>query len=132
MTAKPSKSPITFGNGENPAVTALDAWMSFNRPMLNAMTELNGKLIEQAAKANNEWLGLISRRLSEDMATSKRFMECKTLQEVLELYSDFLQRAQRQYQDEFQYFARLNQKLADETATMVRSHLEEANAELRH
>ena len=101
--------------------------------MVNAMTELNGKLLEQAAKANNEWLGFIGRRLNEDMATSKRFMECKTLQDVIDLYQEFFQRAQQQYQAEFQYFARFNQKLADETATVVRSHLEDvANSELRH
>lgn len=132
MTGKVSKS-INMEHEENPALTAFEAWVSFNRPMVNAMTELNGKLMEQAAKANNEWLGFIGRRLNEDMATSKRFMECKTFQDVVDLYQEFFQRAQQQYQAEFQYFARFNQKLADETATVVRTHLEDvANSEVRH
>lgn len=131
MTGKITKS-FELSGGENPAMAALEAWMGFNRPMVNAMTEFNGKLIEQAAKANNEWLGFLSRRMNEDMATSQRFMECRTMQDVFALYTDFFQRAQKQYQDEFQYFARMNQKLADETASLVRSRMEEANAEMRH
>ncbi len=132
MTGK-IQNTINMEHDQNPALSAFEAWVSFNRPMMNAMTELNGKLLEQAAKANNEWLGFLGRRLNEDMATSKRFMECKTLQDVLDLYQEFFQRAQQQYQAEFQYFAKFNQKLADETATVVRSHLEDvANSELRH
>ncbi|WP_439543606.1 phasin family protein [Hyphomicrobium sp.] len=106
--------------------------MSFNRPMLEAMTELNGRLIEQVSRANNEWLGFVNRRMSEDMAASKRFMECKTVQDVFSAYSDFVQRAQQQYQAEFQYFARLNQKLADETATVLKSRIDEVEADMRH
>jgi hypothetical protein len=132
MSAKLSKSTIDMGSGENPALAAFETWMSFNRPMVSAWTEFNGRMIEQAAQANNEWLSFLGRRMNEDMVMSKRFLDCRTLQEVTALYAEFLQRAQKQYQDEFQHFARLNQKLADETATIVRSHLEDAGAEMRH
>ncbi len=131
MTAKLSKSSFD-SQIENPATAAIEAWLNFNRPMLSVWTELNGKLIEQATKANNEWLGFLGRRMSEDMALSKRFMECKTLQDVIALYSEFFQRAQQQYRDEFQNFARFNQQFADETASAMRAHLETAGSELRH
>jgi hypothetical protein len=117
---------------ENPAIAALEAWVSVNRPMMAALTELNGRFIEQVSKANNEWLGFINRRLNEDIAASQRLMECRTLQDVFAAYSEFMQRAQQQYQAEFQHFARLNQKLANETATVINSHMETVAQELRH
>jgi hypothetical protein len=106
--------------------------MSINRPMLEAMTELNGRFIEQVSRANTEWIGFVNRRLNEDMAASQRFMECKTVQDVFAAYSDFVQRAQAQYQAEFQYFARLNRKLADETASVIKSRMDKAEASVRH
>ena len=132
MNANASRSLADQGLDKNPGLASLETWMSINRPMLEAMTEINGRLIEQVSRANNEWLGFVNRRMKEDMAASKRFMECKTVQDVFSAYSDFVQRAQQQYQAEFQYFARLNQKLADETATVLKSRMEEAEADLRH
>lgn len=132
MNANASRSLADQGLDRNPGLASLETWMSFNRPMLEAMTELNGRLIEQVSRANNEWLGFVNRRMNEDMAASKRFMECKTVQDVFSAYSDFIQRAQQQYQAEFQYFARLNQKLADETATVLKSRMEEVEADMRH
>jgi glutathione S-transferase len=132
MNAKASRAGFEMESNGNPAMVAFETWMNIQRPMISAMTEINGKIFEQAARANNEWLGFLSRRFNEDMATSQRLMECRTMQDVFAAYSDFLNRAQQQYQAEFQYFTRLNQKIADETASVVKSSLEEANAELRH
>ena len=132
MTSKLSKSVFESQQFGNPAAAAIEAWINFNRPMMNAWTELNGKLIDQATKANNEWIGFLGRRMNEDMALSKRFMECKSLQDVIALYAEFFQRAQKQYQDEFQNLARFNQQFADETASVMRAHLDHAGSELRH
>jgi hypothetical protein len=117
---------------ENPALATLEAWIEMNRPMMAAMSELNGRFIEQFSKANNEWIGFFNRRFNEDIAASQRLMECKSVQDLFTAYSDFFQRAQQQYQAEFQYFARLNQKIADETATVINTHIEGVNAEMRH
>src|SRR5262249_43152604 len=65
----------------NPALATFEAWLDINRPVVAAMSEFNGRLIEQMSKANNEWLGFINRRLNEDIAASQRIMECKTLQD---------------------------------------------------
>lgn len=120
---------------KNPGLASFEAWLNINRPMFAAMTELNGRFIEQMSKANNEWLGFMSRRLNEDMAASRRFMECKTMQDLFAAYSEFFERARQQYQAEFQYFTRLNQKLASETANVIEQHMEEAGeaaSDVRH
>lgn len=132
MNATASRSLADQNFDKAQSLASLEAWMSINRPMFAAMTELNGRFIEQMSKANNEWMGFVNRRLNEDLAASKRFMECKTVQDVFAAYSDFVQRAQQQYQAEFQYFARLNQKLADDTASVIKAHVEEAEVDIRH
>ena len=132
MNATASRSLTDQALEKNPGLASLETWMSINRPMVAAMTELNGRFLEQMSRANNEWLGFMNRRLNEDMAASQRFLECKTVQDLFSAYSDFFQRAQQQYQAEFQYFARLNQKIADETATVIKSRIDEVDAEMRH
>lgn len=130
MNANASRSLTDQGVEKAPGLASFEAWLSINRPMFAAMTELNGRFLEQVSKANNEWIGFVNRRLNEDIAASQRFMECKTVQDLFAAYSDFIQRAQQQYQAEFQYFARLNQKIADETASVIKSHMEEAEAQV--
>jgi hypothetical protein len=130
MNANASRSLADQGLNAAPSLASFGAWLSINRPMFAAMTELNGRFLEQVSKANNEWMGFVNRRLNEDIAASQRFMECKTVQDLFAAYSDFVQRAQQQYQAEFQYFARLNQKIADETASVIKSHMDEVEAEV--
>jgi hypothetical protein len=132
MNASASRSLADQGFDKNPGLASFEAWLTLNRPMFAAMTELNGRFLEQVSRANNEWLGFVNRRVNEDMAASQRFMECKTVQDFFSAYSEFFQRAQQQYQAEFQYFARLNQKLADETASVLQSHMDEAEVDIRH
>lgn len=132
MNAKVTRSLTDQSMDSNAALESFESWMSINRPVFEAMTELNGRFLEQMSRANNEWLGFVNRRLNEDMAASQRFMECKTVQDLFTAYTDFFQRAQQQYQAEFQYFARLNQKLADETASVIKSHIDDVEADIRH
>jgi len=134
MSASSSRSLTDTGADGNPGLASFEAWLSINRPMFAAMTELNGRFIEQMSKANNEWLGFMSRRFNEDMVASRRFMECKTVQELFAAYAEFFQRAQQQYQAEFQYFARLNEQLASNAAGAIGSRLDEIEdeAEIRH
>lgn len=128
MGAKVSRSLAEHGLERNP----FEAWMALNKPMLTAMTELNGHFIDQMTRANTEWFGFVNRRFSEDMAASQRLMECRTVQDLFAVYTEFFQRAQQQYQAEFQYFARLNQKLANETASVIKSHIDDVEQEVRH
>jgi phasin family protein len=132
MTSRATRSSINAEPAENPAVAAFEAWVDMNRPVVAAMTELNERFIEQMTRANSEWIGFLNRRLNEDVAASHRIMECKTPQDFVAAYSEVFQRAQAQYQAEFQHFARLNQKLAKETAGVVQSHMAEIDAEMRH
>jgi hypothetical protein len=130
MNANASRSLADQVKEMPSAQATLETWVSINRPMIEVMTELNSHFLEQMTKANNEWMKFVNRRLNEDMAASRRIMDCKTMPDIMTAYSEFFQRAQQQYQAEFQYFARLNQKLAEDTAGVIQAHVEEAEADL--
>jgi hypothetical protein len=100
--------------------------------MVSAMAELNTRLIDQMARAGNEWNGFVTRRLEEDISASKRLMGCRTPQDVFSAYADFLARAHSQYLAEIQYFTRLNQRFADEAARLVRESLDESGRAWKH
>jgi hypothetical protein len=116
----------------NPALATIEAWLSMNRPMMSAMTEINGRFLEHVSRANDEWIEFMTRRFNDDIAASHRLMECRTVEDVFSAYAELIQRAQRQYQAEFQSFARLNKELADDTANLVKSHIEASELDLRH
>ncbi len=130
MNASASRSLADQVKEMPSAQATLETWVSINRPMLEVMTELNGHFLEQMTKANNEWMKFVNRRLNEDMAASRRIMDCKSMPDLMTGYSEFFQRGQQQYQAQFQYFARLNQKLAEDTAGVIQAHGEEAEADL--
>lgn len=127
-----SRTRAGQNGGSNPALATLEAWLSMNRPMMSAVTEINERLIEHVSRANDEWIGFLTRRFNEDLAASQRFMECRTVEDVFAAYAEIFQRAQRQYQAEMQSLARLNKEFADDTANLVKSHMEATRAEIRH
>jgi wobble nucleotide-excising tRNase len=127
MFQQQNNSANGFGGLENQAKIAFTTWFDMQRPMIEAMTEMNGRLIEQVSRANEEWIGFVGRRLDEDLATSRRLMECRTTQDVMAAYAEYFQRAQKQYQSEIQHFTRLNQSMANETARAVRTSIEHAS-----
>jgi hypothetical protein len=127
-----SQSGAQNASSSNPALATIETWLSMNRPMMSAMTEINGRLLEHVSRANDEWIEFMTRRFNEDLAASQRLMECRTVEDVFSAYAELFQRAQRQYQTEIQSFARLNQELADDTANLVKSHIEATQAEIRH
>lgn len=135
MNGKSSRSvaeqSLEAMNG-TPAMMMFDAWLSFNKPMAAAMSEISGRVFEQVSRANSEFMGFINRRVNEDLAMSQKLIECRSVPDMMSACSEYFQTAQQQYQSELQYFTRLNQKLAEEATSVVKSRVEEVGQELRH
>jgi hypothetical protein len=123
---------LDYGDIEDQTKTALTAWYQVQQPAFEAFADLNGRIIDQVSRANTEWINFIGRRLDEDMAASRRLLECRTMADVFKTYTEFFQRAQQQYHSEFQYFTRLNQSMAQETAQAMRAHVSPEYVNGRH
>lgn len=104
----------------------LETLMEMNRPTLAAMAEVNGKVYENIATMNKNWVAFVNRRLKEDFAMPKQLAACKTVQEMYSVYADFFQTALTDYQSEFEQMSKLGKAMAEETAQAMQTRLDEA------
>ncbi|HJU31820.1 MAG TPA: phasin family protein [Hyphomicrobiaceae bacterium] len=103
-----------------------DALMELNRPALQAMAQVNGKMYDGIATWNRNWVNFLNRRLKEDMAVPQQLAACKTMQDMYGVYAEFFQNACAQYQSEFEQMAKLSKSLASDTMQVMQAHADDA------
>lgn len=107
----------------------LEALVEINRPTLEAMAQVNGKVYENIATLNKNWTSFVNRRLKEDLSVPKQLASCKNVQEVYSVYADFFQTAMSDYQSEFEQMSKLGKALAEETIQVVQTRVQEISRE---
>lgn len=132
MTIRPTNPELELQAFEDHTKAALTMWMNMQRPMFSMVTEINGRLIDQALRVNHAWLQFIGRQIEQEFEATRRLMGCRTVQDFIVTYRDVLTDAQRETQIEFDELTRINQEAAEETVEAVRAGLSEAAQELRH
>ena len=110
----------------------VEALMEINRPALTMMAQMNGKVYDNIAAMNKNWVAFVNRRLKEDFAMPKQLVACKTVQVMYGVYADFFQTAVADYQAEFEQMSKLGKSLADETMHAMQARAEEAAREARN
>jgi hypothetical protein len=109
----------------------LEALMEINRPALEAMAQMNGKVYENIATLNKNWAAFINRRLKEELGMPKQLASCKTVQDMYGVYADFFQTAMSDYQSEFEQISKLGKSLAEETLQAMQTRAQELSREAR-
>jgi hypothetical protein len=104
----------------------LETLMELNRPAWAAMAQVNGKVCDNLATMNTQWVAFLNRRLKKDFGVPKQLAACKTVQEVYSVYADFFQSAMSDYQSEFEQMSKLGRTLADEAVQAMQTGTEEA------
>jgi hypothetical protein len=132
MTNKPATAKPDYEHLEASAKTALQSWMAMQRPMFSMMTEINGRLIDQAVRVNKAWIGMVGRRVDHDLQATRRLLGCRNVNDFMTTYRDVVDTAQREAQVEVEHLSRLNREVADETVAAIRDGLKEAAEELKH
>jgi hypothetical protein len=103
-----------------------EALLEMNRPALEAMAQMNGKMYDGIATLNKNWVAFLNRRLKEDLAMPQQLAACKTVHDMYGVYTGFFQNACAQYQSEFEQMTKLGKSLADDTLQAIQSRMEEA------
>jgi len=109
----------------------LEAIVEMNRPALEAMAQMNGKVYENIATLNKNWAAFVNRRLKEDLGMPKQLASCKTMQDMYGVYADFFQTAMADYQSGFEQMSKLGKSLADETMQAMQTRAQELSREAR-
>jgi hypothetical protein len=133
MTSKlPTQPELDYDALEARAKATLESWMTLQRPVFSMMTEINGRLINQAFRVNQAWLGFMSRCVEQELQATRRLMGCRNVNELFITYQDVVDTAQREVRHEVEHLSRVNRECAGETVAAFRDGLEEAAHELRH
>ena len=103
-----------------------DAFIELNRPALQAMAQVNGKMYDGIATWNKNWVAFLNRRLKEDLAVAQQLATCKTVQDMYGVYAGFFQNACAHYQSELEQMTKLSKSLADDTLQAIQARVEEA------
>jgi len=90
-----------------------DAMMRMQRPALAAMAEMNGRLYESITAVNNEWATFVNQCLKEDLAVSQQLAQCRTAQDLYQVYAQFFQNAWTQYQSGLEQMTKLSKAIAE-------------------
>ena len=69
-------------------------------PLLAVVTDMNGKLLESVTRVQKEWAEFVHRRVKEDVATSQQLMNCQTLADVQQVYSQYFRTTIEQYREQ--------------------------------
>jgi hypothetical protein len=122
------------GNGMLPMPLPLgfETLMELNRPALSAMAQMNGKVYDNLAAINRNWVTFINRRLKEELAMPHNLAGCKTVQDMYGVYSEFFQTAVADYQSEFEQMTKLGKSLAEDTAQIMQARVDDATREARN
>ena len=113
----PEKTDTDAGHWMMP----LEAMMQMQRPTLSAMAEVNTKLYESIAAANREWTSFVNRRLKEDLAVPQQLAECKTPQDLFQVYAQFFQNACSQYQSGLEQMTKFSQSFMENALQALQS-----------
>jgi hypothetical protein len=85
-------------------------------PLLNAVTGMNGKLLESVESAQNEWAEFVYRRVKEDIAASYLLLKCRSFTDMQEIYLRYLQTAFEQYRDHSERVVKRGKSMTTELA----------------
>ena len=107
----------------------LEALVDINRPTLEAMAHMNGKVYENIATMNKNWASFVNRRLKEDLGMPKQLASCKNVQEVYGVYADFFQTAMSDYQSGFEQMSKVGKAIAEETIQVMQTRAQEISRE---
>jgi hypothetical protein len=108
-----------------------EAFIELNRPALQAMAQMNGKMYDGLSTLNKNWVAFLNRRLKEDLAVPQQLAECKTVQDMYGVYTGFFQNACAHYQSELEQMTKLGKSLADDTVQAMQTSMDEARTAVR-
>jgi beta-phosphoglucomutase-like phosphatase (HAD superfamily) len=97
-------------------------------PMVAILAEMNGTLLESTAIAQKEWADFFHRRIKEDVAVSRQLMQCHSLAEMQQIYSQYFSKAFEQYQQQSTKVVQRGQSMAEHLAEAAQKAADTAPA----
>ena len=101
-------------------------------PLLAVATDVNGKLLESVASAQKEWVEFVHRRIKENLAASQRLLNCKSLTDVQEVYSQYLLTAFEHYREQSEKVVQTGKSITEGLVQTTEPRMGEIVQQTRH
>ena len=101
-------------------------------PLVAVATDVNGKLLESVASAQKEWVEFVHRRIKENLAASQRLLNCKSLTDVQEVYSQYLLTAFEHYREQSEKVVQTGKSMTEGLVQTTASRADEIAQQTRH
>jgi Phasin protein len=101
-------------------------------PLLAVATDVNGKLLENFASAQKEWVDFVHRRVKENLAAPQRLLSCKSLTDVQEAYSQYLLTAFEHYREQSEKVVQTGKSITEGLVQTTEPRMGEIVQQTRH
>jgi hypothetical protein len=101
-------------------------------PLLTVLADINGKLLESVASAQKDWAEFVHRRVKEDIAASQQLMSCKSLEDMQQVYSQYMRTAFEQYREQSERAVQRGKSTTDGLAQTLELGARESARGVRH
>lgn len=101
-------------------------------PLFAVVTDINGKLLESVARVQKDWAEFVHRRVKEDIAASQQLMNCQSLADMQQIYSQYFQTAFEQYREQSERAVQRGKSVADAVVQSMEPRAREMTHQSRH
>jgi hypothetical protein len=103
-----------------------------SNPLFAVVTDLNGKLLERVASAQRDWAEFVHRRVKEDIAASQQLMNCQSLTDMQQVYSQYWRAAFEQYREQSERAVQSGKSMTQELAQSMECRTGEITQRTQH
>ena len=100
-------------------------------PMMTIFADLNATILDGFATAQKDWADFFQRRIREDVAASRELMNCQSLADMHQVYSEYLRTAFEQYREQSEHVVQRSASMAHHLAETTEAKTRDA-ARARH
>jgi hypothetical protein len=101
-------------------------------PLLAVITDINGKLLEGIASVQKDWAEFVHRRVKENVVALQRLLNCQSLTDMQELYSEYLRTAFDQYRKQSEAALQTGKAITEGLAQTMESRASAVPQQTRH
>jgi hypothetical protein len=108
------------------------AWSMPSIPLLSVFTDINGKWLEGAVRTQKDWAEFVHRRVKEDISASQQMMNCRSITDMQEIYSQYWRTALDQYREQSEKILQTGKSITEDLAQTMESRAREATRRVQH
>jgi len=97
-------------------MSPFSAAMPSMTPVFAIFNEMGGSFLESIATAQKDWVDFVHQRIKEDVAVSRQLIQCQSLPEWHQVYSQYLARSMEQYKQQSTKVVQRGQAVAEHIA----------------